>query len=499
VPLAALSVRRTYDEEPMGGLTLVPLKASDVEQFSTVLTADQMQRLRKDIARALRIVDGRVVWNVNSTAKGGGVAEMLGTLLPYARGLGVDARWLVIDGDDEFFRITKRIHNNLHGAEGDGGDLGQAENDHYASCLGREEAELSALVAGDDIAILHDPQTAGLIPSLKRRGVRVIWRCHVGLDMPNELAHRAWRFLIPYVSQADAFVFSRWAFAWEGLDEKRMYVIAPSIDPFSTKNYDMSATEVEEVLRAAHLADDTRSDGTIAEYVRRDGTRGRIEHHADIHEETRIGEATPLVVQISRWDRLKDPVGVLDGFAWHVLQQCEADLLIAGPSVSGVADDPEGTQVFDDVYQRWQQLPQPRRRRIHLASLPMIDEEENAAMVNALQRRAQVVVQKSLAEGFGLTVAEAMWKARPVVASRIGGIQDQIEDNISGVLLDDPNDLRVFGDAVCLLLGDPARATAIGEAARDRVREQFLAPRHLLQYVDVLASVLATPVTAQGA
>lgn len=483
----------------MSGLTAVPLRASDIDRYSTVLSAEQMQRLRQDIARAMGILDGRVVWNVNSTAKGGGVAEMLGALLPYARGVGVDARWLVIEGDNEFFHITKRVHNNLHGAEGDGGDLGKAENDHYAAVLDREGRELAALVGDDDVAILHDPQTAGLIPALRRRGVRVIWRCHVGLDMPNELAHRAWRFLIPYVSQADAFIFSRWAFAWEGLDEQRMHVIAPSIDPFSTKNHDMSPAEVAAVLRGAHIADDTRSNVVAAEYVRNDGTRARIDHAATIHEETRITETTPLVVQISRWDRLKDPVGVLEGFAWQVLQRCEADLLLAGPSVTGVADDPEGTEVFEEVYERWQQLPRRHRRRIHLALLPMIDEEENAAMVNALQRRAHVVVQKSLAEGFGLTVAEAMWKARPVVASRIGGIQDQIEDNVSGVLLADPNDLPMFGDAVCRLLADPPRARAIGEAARLRVRDEFLAPRHLLQYVDLLASLLATPIPAQGA
>jgi len=195
------------------------------------------------------------------------------------------------------------------------------------------------------------------------------------------------------------------------------------------------------------------------------------------------------VMQVSRWDQLKDPLGVLGAFAQHVASRGEAHLLLVGPSTAAVADDPEGAQVLDEVRTAWHELPASRRRRVHLCSLPMEDVEENAAIVNALQRHASVVVQKSLAEGFGLTVAEAMWKQRPVVASRIGGIRDQIEDGRSGVLLPDPRDLEQVGAAIAELLADGERAQQIGIAARQRVQQQFLGPHHLGRYFEVMHRV----------
>jgi trehalose synthase len=201
----------------------------------------------------------------------------------------------------------------------------------------------------------------------------------------------------------------------------------------------------------------------------------------------------PVVLQISRWDTLKDPLGVIRGFAEHVPVQTGAHLVYAGPAVEAVADDPEGERVLRDAIAAHAALPDEARRRVHLATLPIDDPEENAIIVNALQRHADVVVQKSLAEGFGLTVAEAMWKARPVVASRIGGIQDQIVDGDSGVLLDDPHDLAAFGAAVHGLLADPAGAERMGRRARERVRDEFLSVRSLLDYLAVIRKVLGAP------
>jgi trehalose synthase len=197
----------------------------------------------------------------------------------------------------------------------------------------------------------------------------------------------------------------------------------------------------------------------------------------------------PVVAQVSRWDRLKDPVGVLTGFVERVPADDEPHLVLVGTDVSAVADDPEGAEVLAETEAAWHALPPAERRRVHLALLPMVDADENAVMVNALQRRADVVVQKSLAEGFGLTVAEAMWKGRPVVASAVGGIQDQIEDGVTGYLID-PEDLGAFGDRVSSLLADPHSAERIGHAAQLRVRDLFLGARHLGQYVDLFASVL---------
>jgi len=231
-----------------------------------------------------------------------------------------------------------------------------------------------------------------------------------------------------------------------------------------------------------------RGDGDQrpATFRHHDGTPGRVEHHATLFEDQALAPETPVVLQVSRWDSLKDPLGVIEGFAEHVPASAEAHLVYAGPAVDTVDDDPEGARVLRDAIALRERLPEEARRRVHLASLPMQDSEENAVIVNALQRHARVTVQKSLAEGFGLTVAEAMWKARPVVASRIGGIQDQIVDGESGILLDDPRDLAAYGAAVTDLLTAPERAARMGERARERVRDRFVSVRSLLDYFDVI-------------
>jgi trehalose synthase len=225
-------------------------------------------------------------------------------------------------------------------------------------------------------------------------------------------------------------------------------------------------------------------------YTRQDGSPGRVDRQAKIWQEAPLPADVPTVVQISRWDALKDPIGVIRGFAEHVPAETGAHLLYAGPSVEAVADDPEGARVLRDSIALYEALPPHARGRIHLATLPMVDTEENAIIVNAIQRHATMIVQKSLAEGFGLTVAEAMWKARPVVASRIGGIQDQIVHGETGVLLDDPRDLAAYGAAVADLVADRERAEQMGARARERVREHFISVRSLLDYLELVRKVL---------
>ena len=465
----------------MALLTDVEVAPLDTERFSSVLTPERYEEFTRGVEQARSLLGDRVVWNVNSTAHGGGVAEMLRSLLAYARGAGVDTRWIVIQGNESFFKVTKRIHNHLHGAAGDGGELGDAERRDYEAALADNARELAERLQPEDVVLLHDPQTAGLIPVLKPTGALIIWRCHVGLDLPNDRARAAWSFLIPYVQHADGHIFSREAFAWEGLDERKTTVIPPSIDAFSPKNQEIDGSAVGAILEAAGVA----SDGSGGEpaFMRVDGTRGLVTRRADVHEEAPIASGDRVVVQVSRWDRLKDPIGVIEGFAHNVAERIDAHLLYAGPSVAAVADDPEGAEVLSEAIETWQALPSKARARVHLATLPMDDGEENAAIVNALQRRANVVVQKSLAEGFGLTVSEAMWKARPVVASRIGGIQDQIEHGRTGMLIDDPSDLEAYGDTVRELLEDEEGATRMGAEGQQRVRDEFLGARHLIQYL----------------
>jgi trehalose synthase len=459
------------------------------ERFASVLTRGEYEALIGLIDQAARELNGRVVWNVNSTAKGGGVVEMLRPLLGYCRGAGVDARWAVVSGGSEFFAVTKRIHNRLHGFAGDGGPLGGEERQVYERTLETSAAELVELVHARDIVILHDPQTAGLAAAVRETGATVIWRCHVGLDVANDHAREAWEFLRGYVLDAHVFVFSRAGFAWEGLPRDRISVIRPSIDAFSPKNAQQTPEQARAIMvTAGVIAADVDAYPT---FTRSDGTIGHVERRAEILEEEPLVPDVPAVIQVSRWDQLKDPLGVLGAFAGHVAPRHAAHLLLVGPSTAAVADDPEGAQVLDAVRAAWHDLPAPVRRRVHVCSLPMDDIEENAAIVNAVQRHATVVVQKSLAEGFGLTVAEAMWKQRSVVASRIGGIRDQIEHARSGVLLPDPRDLGQAGAAIAELLSDSDRARRIGIAAQIRVQQQFLGPHHLGRYFEVMNRVAA--------
>jgi trehalose synthase len=470
----------------VSALNEVKVASLSPERFESLL-GDRYDEVDQAIDEGRRLLRGRVVWHVNSTAKGGGVAELLQSLLAYARGAGVDVRWLTISGNPDFFRMTKRIHNNLHESEGDGGPLGPAEREIYDAALAEAADELVELVNAGDVVYIHDPQPAGLVPHVVASDLRVIWRCHIGVDNPGPLAHRAWDFLRPYVSDADAYVFSRQRFVWEGLDEDRTWIVPPSIDAFSPKNQDLDSDAVAAIIDAIGLQDSGNSGHAL--YRRFDGSEARVTRTADLIQDGPVPPEAPLVCQVSRWDRLKDPVGVLRSFAEHGRSE-DAHLLLAGPSVAGVSDDPEGAEVLEEVKARRDQLPEDKRGRVHLASLPTDDVEENAAMVNAIQRRSTVVLQKSLAEGFGLTVAEAMWKARPMVASRVGGIQDQIEDGVSGVLIDDPTDLEAVARAVDGFIADPERAAKVGKAARERVLEHFLGTRSLIQYMHLLEKLL---------
>jgi trehalose synthase len=429
------------------------------------------------------------VLNVNSTAVGGGVAEMLQTLLAYARGSGVDARWLVIEGDPGFFAITKRIHNGLYGSPGDGGDLGPAERRHYEDVARRNARELAALVRPGDVVVVHDPQPAGTIGAIRQAGALVVWRCHVGVDEPNEWTARAWDFLRPYLEDVDAYVFSRAVFAPPWAESARTHVVPPSIDPFSAKNQPMSGRNVRLALGYVGLIEGA-GEPPVVPFTRRDGSALRVSRHADV---VQTGPPpppdAPLVVQVSRWDRMKDMPGVMRGFAEHVDLALGAHLVLAGPSVTGVADDPEGAEVLDACIAAWRGLPREARTRVHIACTAMIDPEEAAAIVNALQRHASVVVQKSIAEGFGLTVAEAMWKSRPIVASAVGGIAEQIVSGEHGLLVSDPHDLPAFGSAVETLLRDGDEAERLGRNARGRAVSEFLGDRHLEQYARVFEAI----------
>lgn len=477
----------------MGELEQVVISARSLEPVADLYGPDEVKRVAEASSRLREELRGAVVWNVNSTAHGGGVAELLRSLVAYARGAGVDCRWVVLHGDQAFFRLTKRLHNAIHGYDSAGvsfGDEGRAEYER-TSC--DNATELTALIKPGDVVLLHDPQTAGLIPYLRRYGARVLWRCHIGSDSPNERMRAAYRFLAPYVEEAELCIFTRQAYVPDNVNLKDVRVIAPTIDPMSAKNQMLAPDVARSILVHAGLFEGPPPDA-VPEYRLEDGSYSRVNRAADV---IRLGraccEGQPLVLQVSRWDRLKDHVGVLVGFAQYIERGGTARLILAGPNVNAVADDPEGAEVFNEVLAAYRALPHGVRMHVELANLPMADPEENAAIVNALQREASVVVQKSLQEGFGLTVAEAMWKSKPVIASRVGGIQDQIEHGVSGLLLDDPHDVGAFADALERVLSDREYAQTLGANARHRVREKFLSLRSLYAYADLITELVKRP------
>jgi trehalose synthase len=466
-------------------LVEVDVRAIAPEELAAFVGVDRAELFAQAAARARTRLDGRRVINVNSTATGGGVAELLQTLLAYARGVGIDARWLVIDGDAGFFEITKRIHNHLYGTAGDGGSLGDAEHEQYEQTIARNVAGLGAVVRAGDVVILHDPQTAALARAAMPAGVTIVWRCHVGIDTQNEHSARAWAFLRPYLDDVDAFVFSRAQFAPPWVTSDRLAVIPPSIDPFSAKNAHIESDDVHRVLQDVGLLAGGRPDGAVA-FTRRDGSKGAVTTHVNLLDTGPPPPPTvPIVLQASRWDVMKDMPGVMIGFAEGVVAHTDAHLILAGPEASGVADDPEAAAVLRGCLETWRALPDAIRRRVHLACVPMTDGDEAATVVNALQRHAAVVVQKSLAEGFGLTVTEAMWKSRPVVGSAVGGIVDQIVSGETGWLVDAHN-LTEYAQAVRALLDDSAAAERMGAAGRERAAAEFLGDRHLEQWAQLL-------------
>lgn len=464
------------------------------DRLIAVIGQDRFDALR-DAAKATRdALDGHRVWNINATAQGGGVAEMLPVLLGYVRAAGIDARWLVLDGEPAFFAATKRMHNLLHGVPGDGKGLDISDREAFERVAEQNFADVKDQIQPGDVVIVHDPQPAAMMPLLREHGAIVVWRSHIGRDEPNQYTDLGWHFLKPYLEHAEKIIVTRPTYAPPGTPVDKLLFIAPSVDPFSPKNAEIAEHEVRAVL--AHV-------GILAGHAefledehprfrRADGSTGYVRSHGEVVlDGGPLPPHVPVVLQVSRWDRLKDMGGVMKAFCdYSDAEHHNAHLALCGPAVEGVSDDPEGAEVLTQIRAVWQTLSPEMQRRVHLVCVPMDDTEENAHIVNALQRYASIVVQKSLREGFGLTVTEAMWKARPMVASKIGGIQDQIADGEQGLLLADPTDLPGLGALLAQLLKAPEQAEQLGAAAKQKVLGEFLGDRHLRQYADLITELI---------
>ena len=392
--------------------------------YEPIVGATMLQELR-ELAKRLA---GRRVVMVNSTRVGGGVAEILQRMLPMLHELDVEARWEVLEGTAPFYRVTKAMHNALHGQPEPVTD----EMLETFLAVGRRNADRLALE--EELVFLHDPQPLPLIEQRQRRPAsRWIWRCHIDLSRP---AAKVWEFMEPFVKAFDAAVYSSAAFARDLA--MRQVLIAPSIDPLSEKNRDVSPEEITEVLQRLGIPRDL-----------------------------------PIVTQVSRFDHLKDPLGVIEAFR-KVRRSVACRLVLAGGPAT---DDPEGQEVLNRVQEAAGGDPE-----IHLLMLP----PDSHLEINVLQRASAVVVQKSIREGFGLTVSEALWKSRPVVASAVGGIPLQVKHHYSGLLV---HSVDGTAQAIKQLLNNPHYAKRLGENGREHVRQNFLLTRHLQEYLLLFLTV----------
>lgn len=364
---------------------------------------------------------GIMIQNINSTAVGGGVAEILSRMIPLLRQFGVDAHWDVIKGNERFFEITKKMHNALHGARA------VLTDDDFEFFLQVNRQNAAELERYGDVVFVHDPQPIGLIERKKELGRKWVWRCHIDFTHPDP---QVIQFLEAYINQYDSAVFSAPAFSRKLNIPQAL--ISPSIDPLSDKNKDLPQEQIDSIL-----------------------------------ERYNLDRSRPIVTQISRFDYLKDPVGVIDVYKM-AKKNVDCQLVLAG---GGATDDPEGMQVLEEVKTAAADDPD-----IHILFLPPSSDIE----INALQRASAVVLQKSLREGFGLTVAEALWKGRPVIASAVGGIPLQIAHKYSGILTYSKEGTAHF---LKQLLNEPKYAARLGANGREHIRNNYLITRHIRDYL----------------
>ena len=372
-------------------------------------------------------LSGKVIQNINSTSVGGGVAEILNNIVPLLKDLGVDARWDVIKGDERFFQITKKMHNALHAVRE---KFTQSSFDYFLKVNKQNAKELEYY---GDVIFVHDPQPVALVECKEKFGGKWAWRCHIDFSDPDK---KLWLFLQKFIEHYDCAVFSAPAFA-RSLSIRQV-LISPSIDPISDKNKELSGKEVESVFKKFG-----------------------------------IDRSRPVVTQVSRFDYLKDPIGVIKAYRL-VKKNVDCQLVLAG---GGATDDPEGAEVLEKVKNEAK-----GDKDVFILLLPPASHLE----INALQRGSTIVLQKSLREGFGLTVAEALWKKRPVIASAVGGIPLQIKHEYSGILTH-----TIEGTAYWIkrLLNDPEYAKSLGVNGREHVKNHFLITRHLRDYLMLFLSL----------
>jgi trehalose synthase len=472
------------------------------EYASSIHLTNAVAALRAAAEQLVPRLRGRRVWMVNTTSRGGGVAEMLPKLIALLRELGVHTEWAVMGAaQPAFFELTKRLHNLIHGH---GDPRLSCEDRALYDAVSRENAELmKARMSRDDILVIHDPQPLGMGALLKRElEIPAIFRCHIGVDDDLPQTRAAWEFLRPHADAYDFAVFTAPEYVPDFL-AGRAEIIHPAIDPMGFKNRELTPQKLSGILCNARLGVEHHPvvPGAFEDCAMRLAPDGSFEP-ADSHGGIGL-RYRPVVTQISRWDRLKGFKPLLDAFVGlkervanngvayserHRRRLGLTRLVLAGPDPAAVADDPEGQDVLAELIETYRQLSPEMQRDIALLSLPMTSRRENELMVNALQRCSSIVVQNSLREGFGLTVTEAMWKRAAVVGSPACGIRQQIRNDEEGRLTEDASDPDAIAAVLDRTLDDPAGRAKLGQNAQRRVHDEFLVFTQVRRWLEVLCA-----------
>ena len=399
-----------------------------IDRYAEIIGEAAMDSL---VNIAARLKDRKIV-HVNSTRAGGGVAEILSSMVPLSKELGLDVSWEVIEGDEAFFNCTKMLHNTLQGMPG---TLSERQMDIYAVTNARNAERLKDALQDADYVFIHDPQPAALINSFPQRKGKWIWRCHIDVSAPNK---GVWQFIKNQVSGYDASIFSLPDFA-QKLPHPQ-FLITPSIDPLAEKNIPLERSEVEKT-----------------------------------YEELGVPMDKPIILQVSRFDKFKDPLGVIESYR-IIKEHVDVRLVLAGGEAD---DDPEASEILSEV-----RAAVDGDEDISVLLLPSDSHRE----INALQTGADVVMQKSLKEGFGLTVTEAMWKKKAVIGGNVGGIRLQVINRFNGFRVRTPEGAAI---RTRYLLSHPWKMEKMGRNAREYVLENFLITGHLRRYMTLLISLEA--------
>lgn len=523
----------------------VETERTPADYASDTVLRRSVREMEAETTEDVAALEDRTVWMVNSTASGGGVAEMLPKQVSMMRALGVDVEWGVIEVDDgKFFEFTKDVHNLLHGSGYP--EITDAERDRYED-VSRDLADaLVETVAPDDVLVVHDPQplAAGALAA-REIGAPSIWRCHIGSEESSPASRAAWDFLDPWITQYDRTVFSLSTYVPESLDVETT-LIPPAIDPYSAKNRRLQPQQVAHILARAALVDTDHPvepfDG-VAQRLQEDGSYAPATEPADLGLLFR-----PIVCQISRWDRLKGFVPLLEGFARlkrnvetgakaevetdgreaaaglgieavadadtdtdgegegererergrsdgivrdpeHRRRVDLARLVLVGPDPSSVADDPEGREALEELERAWLDCEEDVREDVAIILMPP-DRFESALVINALQRCATVVAQNSLREGFGLTVTEAMWKRAVLVGSDTGGIRAQVRDGTDGRLIPDASEPASVAATLDDVFGARGEWDDWSLNAQRRVTDEYLLFGQVTRWFDAIGSVV---------